>query len=286
MPSDTVTTPNLQDISMLKSIIVALSTKLDADEIIRSGCDVLQQFFKAPHVFVWEREDSGEEFYLNGAHPAGPERFPESEPLHNRSYLSIFTGKRGDLSAEHYPWLAGEDIAADLYPYPNLKADFRLNNYTSLFQVRGIAAALLIPIKSGAGVTAVIELVFDRAQKFDETELLFAQSVATAIGSSIETGRHYQSLQNYTEFLDNALAQRTSELKSERDRTRAILDALGEAVVVTDLNWKIQYSNPAAEVLTGFSQEELLGQQLRLWRSQRQTAEFNTQVFTTTESGG
>ena len=45
------------------------------------------------------------------------------------------------------------------------------------------------------------------------------------------------------------------ELRAERDRTEAILEALGEAVVVTDANGIIQYINPAAVTLTGFTPE-------------------------------
>jgi PAS domain S-box-containing protein len=59
------------------------------------------------------------------------------------------------------------------------------------------------------------------------------------------------------------------ELQAERDRTRSILDALGEAVTVTDLKGTIQYVNPAAAALTGFSRKEMLGQEVRsLWHDE------------------
>ncbi|HJS29969.1 MAG TPA: ATP-binding protein [Anaerolineales bacterium] len=280
-----VNTSDFQDSNLLKSVLVALSTKLDPDEILSSGCDVLQQYFQASQSFRWMPEVAGDEFTIYPGSPAYLNRNFDLDNFLSQSYLSCFTGRNGKLPAESYPWLQGEDVSSEVYPYPNLLADFRLRPYSSLFQVRGIASALLVPVKTQGGIYAVIELVFDRIQSFDETAILFCRSVASAIGSAIETVKHYQSLQNYAEFLDHALAQRTGELRSERDRTRAILDALGEAVVVTDLNWKIQYANPAATALTGFSQEELLGQQLRLWRSTRQTAEFNTQVLNTTEGG-
>ncbi len=60
---------------------------------------------------------------------------------------------------------------------------------------------------------------------------------------------------------------RTLELQAERDRTRAILEALGEAVVVTDVAGVIQYQNPAATALTGYKDKEALGQSWRLWQS-------------------
>ena len=52
---------------------------------------------------------------------------------------------------------------------------------------------------------------------------------------------------------------RTLELQSERDRTRAILEALGEAVIVTDMDGTIEYINPTAASLTGYSRTEAVG---------------------------
>lgn len=76
---------------------------------------------------------------------------------------------------------------------------------------------------------------------------------------------------------------RTLELEIERDRTRSILEALGEAVVVTDLDGTIQYVNPATTVLTGFTNEELLGKNWQLWRSDRQPVGFSAQMRVPTD---
>jgi two-component system cell cycle response regulator len=51
---------------------------------------------------------------------------------------------------------------------------------------------------------------------------------------------------------------RALALQAERDRTRAILEALGEAVVVTDVEGTIQYVNPTVVALTGFTRGEAL----------------------------
>ncbi len=72
---------------------------------------------------------------------------------------------------------------------------------------------------------------------------------------------------------------RTLELEAERDRNRAILEALGEAVVVTDLDGAIQYVNPATAALTGFTSAELLGQSWQLWRSDQQPVDFPAQMW-------
>lgn len=87
-----------------------------------------------------------------------------------------------------------------------------------------------------------------------------------------EVHRLYRELQRYVEGLEETVAQRTSELQAERDRTDAILQALGEAVVVADLDGTIQYANPAAAALTGYGREEMLGQHVSLWQSDSHSA--------------
>jgi PAS domain S-box-containing protein len=60
-------------------------------------------------------------------------------------------------------------------------------------------------------------------------------------------------------WLNRRRQMRKAELRAERDRTRAILEALGEAVIVADLAGTIRYINPAAVDLTGFDLEEAVG---------------------------
>ncbi|NOK57816.1 MAG: hypothetical protein GFH27_549287n120 [Chloroflexi bacterium AL-W] len=52
--------------------------------------------------------------------------------------------------------------------------------------------------------------------------------------------------------IEAMVVERTRELRYERDRTRAILESLGDAVMVVDMDGMIQYVNPAAIKLTGF----------------------------------
>ncbi|MCB0164050.1 MAG: response regulator [Anaerolineae bacterium] len=78
---------------------------------------------------------------------------------------------------------------------------------------------------------------------------------------------------------------RSLELQAERDRTRAILEALGEAVVVTDIDGYIQYLNPAAITLTGFSAKEALGQDWRVWQTEETQTKLKTQILSTLFAG-
>jgi PAS domain S-box-containing protein len=85
-------------------------------------------------------------------------------------------------------------------------------------------------------------------------------------------------LRHYTSDLETIVAQRTHDLQFERDRTRSILEALGEAVIVADDRGIIQYVNPAAVALAGYSAAESLGNHWGMWQSERQSAEFCPQI--------
>ncbi len=94
-----------------------------------------------------------------------------------------------------------------------------------------------------------------------------------------------EKLHQHAEQLDQALTERTLELTGERIRTHTILDALGEAVFVSDIDRNIQYVNQAATDLTGYTEPELLKQKMRLWRSPRQTSELTERLLDQVHNG-
>jgi PAS domain S-box-containing protein len=100
-----------------------------------------------------------------------------------------------------------------------------------------------------------------------------------------EIRRLYKELQDYANRLETMVAERTHELQAERDRTQAILEAVGEAVVVTNLEGTILYMNPAAVELTGYALEEAVGQSPSIWQAGRQsTATYLQEVERTFET--
>ena len=59
-----------------------------------------------------------------------------------------------------------------------------------------------------------------------------------------------------------ALARRADELAEEREWFRIVLSSIGDAVITTDVKGKVTFLNPEAELLTGWSASEALGQPL------------------------
>ena len=65
--------------------------------------------------------------------------------------------------------------------------------------------------------------------------------------------------------------ERTS-LEADRDRMSAVVEQIGESVVITDLEALITYVNPAFERATGFSRDEVIGKRSKLFDSGTQSA--------------
>ena len=154
-----------------------------------------------------------------------------------------------------------------------------------LMEQRRIASLLIVPLVVQEEVAGVIELPATEQHKFSNRDLELAKSVAHAVGQIMETVKEHQKLQRYANSLEETAARRTFDLRTERDRTRSILEALGEAVVVTDVEGMIQYINPAAAALTGYKREQVWGKRWNMWYRNHQQPDFYQQIEQVARSG-
>jgi PAS domain S-box-containing protein len=76
-----------------------------------------------------------------------------------------------------------------------------------------------------------------------------------------------------------------SRRDAERDRLAAAIDQATEAVVITDLDARITYVNPAFERVTGYTRGEVLGQNPRLLKSGLQTPWFYDAMWAALTNG-
>ncbi len=74
-------------------------------------------------------------------------------------------------------------------------------------------------------------------------------------------------------------------LQGERDRLQVILANIGDAVVVTDPDGRIEYVNPAWERLNGYSAREAVGNTPRLIRSPQSPADLYPELWATILGG-
>jgi len=92
----------------------------------------------------------------------------------------------------------------------------------------------------------------------------------------------------YQEHLEEEVATRTAELSSANARLNLqaeALNAAANAIVITDIDGNVVWTNPAFSTLSGYSADEVLGQNPRLLNSGMQDREFFASLWTTIRSG-
>ncbi len=103
---------------------------------------------------------------------------------------------------------------------------------------------------------------------------------------------NHPALPNALELLDLESAGLLAGIVMEREHREAKLRTLsqaieqaGESVMITDRHGTIEYVNPAFTDMTGFSAEEVLGNNPRMLKSGNQSDEYYTQLWQTISKG-
>lgn len=255
------------ELTLLNRVIVAASSGLDIAELLNTVCEALVHTLELSRALAMLVHDAQ-------ARPGATAQYPP--PASPPSAINPIIGDTAFTSIQQHRGPLIIDTC---------RFDPQLEYARNRLARHGIAALLVVPILVADQAAGYIELHSQDQRVFSAQDLALAQSVALAVGQAMQTAHLYQRLQQHADNLEAVVARRTRELQTERDRTQAILEALGEAVVVTDTNDLIQYMNPAAVALTGFTSEEAIGQSPRLWQSEYQVSASYDQIQAIVRSG-
>ncbi|HET6929026.1 MAG TPA: EAL domain-containing protein [Candidatus Acidoferrum sp.] len=99
--------------------------------------------------------------------------------------------------------------------------------------------------------------------------------------------RDRRLLQNQ-QNLEEQIALRTADLVAANSQLKlqaAALQAAANSIVITDLKGAIVWTNPAFTSISGYSAEEVLGKNPRIWKSGRQDKSFYASLWETICSG-
>lgn len=95
--------------------------------------------------------------------------------------------------------------------------------------------------------------------EFSTEDLDILRILARQLSPLIENIHLVTQLRQHADELEQRVAERTAELHSAKERSEAILASVGEGVIVTDLEGRIQTVNEAYERQSGYAAQELLG---------------------------
>ena len=117
-----------------------------------------------------------------------------------------------------------------------------------------------------------------------ETGLLissFNEMLSQIESSNSQLRQHREQLEEQVAFRTSELVAASGQLKLQSEA----LNAASNAIIITDLEGKIVWCNPAFSALSGYRLDEVLGKNPSLLRSGRQDREFYKQMWATITAG-
>lgn len=128
---------------------------------------------------------------------------------------------------------------------------------------RKIESLLLVPLVTEKEVVGCLELDSSRPHAFSYEYVNVAWSVADQIAG--------------------ALAR--AQLSQTQRRLSTVIDQTADSVIITDVEGKIIYVNPAFERITGYSRAEAIGQNPRFLKSGKHAPDFYEEMWSTIGGG-
>ena len=122
-----------------------------------------------------------------------------------------------------------------------------------------IRAAVAAPIRLEGETIGFLSVTSDKVGAFNDQHAARLQAFADQAAIAIRNARLYDEVRRHAGELEGLVRQRTAELELAHQRLRVILDGTGEGILYTE-NRTIQYVNLTFCKLTGYTSEELVGQ--------------------------
>ncbi|MEM7118591.1 MAG: PAS domain-containing protein, partial [Chloroflexota bacterium] len=242
------TTEQLEEAETLNEVAAHLNSAIALDEILHKTVDVLRRYLA-------DVQSCG----LTILESAGQVMRMRAQWLEKSEYALIPLGGARPVSATY----VSQEVlqSQETIAVSNLRElDFEDQNARTVVE-RGLTSILYVPIVSQNMPVGLIHInSWHKTRQFTQREIALCEAVANQTAVAIERANLYERLQIHVNHLAEEVAERTVELKAERDRSLAVLENAGEGILVTDVDTKITYVNPAIEYQTGYSRDELIGE--------------------------
>lgn len=171
--------------------------------------------------------------------------------LQHADYLDDLQISWGDNSLGQGPTgtglrLASTQIVHDFRDSP----DFR--PWVERAEARGFRSSICVPVMVAGELDGALSVYAAEADAFDADAVQLMEELASQAGVGLSKLR---------------TTRRLTEALSQHSLLMTAIDQAADAIVVTDTRANILYANPSARESTGYSLEEMLGQNPRMFQS-------------------
>jgi len=150
---------------------------------------------------------------------------------------------------------------------------------------QGFTISAMVPLICKGTVLGIMAVTTRSPRQWTEDEKSLLTAVGHQIGIAIENARLYQQLAEYARSLEARVAERTAEIRAEKERSDTILRSIQDAIIITDPQGTIVFVNAGFERLTGYSQAEVVGRNPRFLQSGETPPELYEGMWATITQG-
>ncbi|VAX15161.1 diguanylate cyclase/phosphodiesterase (GGDEF & EAL domains) with PAS/PAC sensor(s) [hydrothermal vent metagenome] len=145
----------------------------------------------------------------------------------------------------------------------NIQTDPRYEPWRARAMERGYNSSAAFPLLIDGQAIGALNVYSAKADDFDDKEIGLLEELAGDLAYGITSLR----------------------TREERLRLFRAIEHSAETIIITDVEGKITYVNPAFEVITGYTPEEAIGQNPRIQKSGRQDEAFYKNLWDTITGG-
>jgi diguanylate cyclase (GGDEF)-like protein/PAS domain S-box-containing protein len=141
---------------------------------------------------------------------------------------------------------------------------------------------LPIIVLSGTGVLAdAIEALRRGAWDYLSKPVIDMVELELMVARCVERAMLVKENRDYHENLEQQVKQRTAELR----KLNTAVEQSANSVVITDVNGVIEYVNPKFTAVSGYSREEVIGQNPRILKTDKQPDEYYVNMWKAITAG-
>ena len=124
---------------------------------------------------------------------------------------------------------------------------------------RGLASMVALPLIRDADVLGVLVAYGHAPGQFDQEAVQALQALANLAVIGLERARLHEAVQRHAAALEDAVRQRTAELRASEAFFRAVFEGSAIGIALTDAHGGILMTNPALQTLLGRDDQALRG---------------------------
>ncbi len=245
----------VDDLIALNEIGRALTSTLDLNQILKQTTLLVQRALQAEATSLWLLDEPTQELVLIAASGVATD-------VVTGFRLSIDDGIAGYVARTGESYIS-VDVSDDEYFYEHVA---NLSNYKP-------RSMLCVPVQVKDQVIGVLQALHQNVNWFNQSHLRLSYPVANFVSIAIENARLFNEVQEFSQHLEQMVAERTRELAEEKEKTEAILASMADGLLVLDAKNRILTANTVAEDMLDFRLSELWGRPIEpeqlenpLWR--------------------